>query len=80
MNEACKHLRACQNGFDLEAAKHLLADWTPDDSEDPEVAFILGNPAHAEIRRRWPRGEVCPDCGMKGIFYASPEHYAMGDW
>jgi len=35
----------------------------------------------AEVKRRWPRYEgVCPDCGQGGAFYASYEHYLMGDW
>ncbi len=72
----CKHPHACPNGFDEKAAKKLLEEWVPDDT----VAFITGNTAVAEIRRRWPRGNKCPDCGMMGIFYASYEHYIIGDW
>lgn len=36
-----------------------------------------------EIRERFPRGyftDPCPDCGYKGIYYASHTHYVAGDW
>lgn len=74
----------CDHGvvFDQEAAAKILANWTPTD----DVSFIMGNPAAAEVRKRWPRGwftveKPCPKgCGFVGIAYASAEHYAMGDW
>lgn len=72
----CKHERACPTGFDAEAAKALLDGWVPKD----EAEWVFGNPMHAEVRRRWPRGSQCPDCGEVGIFYASPDHYVLGDW
>ena len=36
----------------------------------------------AEIRKRWPRlfGKCPKGCGYDGIYYASSEHYTMGDW
>lgn len=33
-----------------------------------------------EVRRRWPRGNKCPDCGVAAIFYVSYEHFISGDW
>lgn len=35
-----------------------------------------------EIRERWPRlsGECLKGCGYSGVYYASLEHYAYGDW
>lgn len=45
---------------------------------DEEAA--KGLTAH-EVRAKWPRfyGE-CPDCGQRGIYYASYVHYIAGDW
>lgn len=35
----------------------------------------------SEVRRRWPRFEgVCPDCGQRGVIYASYMHYLAGDY
>lgn len=36
----------------------------------------------SEVRKRWPRlSGACPKgCGYSGIYYASFEHYMMGDW
>jgi NTP pyrophosphatase (non-canonical NTP hydrolase) len=36
----------------------------------------------SEIKKRWPRlSGTCPKgCGYHGIYYASYEHYIMGDW
>lgn len=44
--------------------------------------FVMGNPAHAEVRARWPRlNGLCPKgCGYNGIAYASADHYIYGDW
>jgi hypothetical protein len=71
---------ACDHGvtFDAEKARALLGDWGPTDA----VEFIMGSPASAEVRRRWPRlhGECPKGCGYNGIAYASADHYAMGDW
>jgi hypothetical protein len=70
----------CAHGitFDSEEAKKVLGDWQPKDS----VSYIVGNPASAEIRKRWPRlSGTCPKgCGYQGIWYASYEHYICGDW
>lgn len=69
----------CDHGvtFDEVEAEKLLRDWAP---RDP-VSFILGNPASAEVRKRWPRlDDVCPKaCGYVGIAYASEQHYIAGD-
>lgn len=36
----------------------------------------------SEVKKRWPRlSGACPKgCGYSGIYYASYEHYVMGDW
>ena len=71
----------CDHGitFDAAAARKLLDEW-----EGPKsaAAFIVGNPASAEVRKRWPRlhGECPKGCGYSGIYYASYEHYICGDW
>ena len=71
----------CDHGvtFDADEARKLL-----DASKPPNNAaeWIAGNPASAEIRRRWPRlmGKCPKGCGFDGIAYASAEHYACGDW
>jgi hypothetical protein len=78
----------CDHGltFDIEAARQLLNKARPRRGVDPALDFILGNPAAAEIRKRWPRGwfttsNPCPKgCGFLGTAYASYEHYIMGDW
>lgn len=43
----------CDHGvtFDQEAASRLLENWEPSDA----VSFVMGNPASAEVRKRWPR-------------------------
>ena len=74
----------CNHGvtFDeVEANKLLRAAPPPKDAVD----FVMGNPASVEVRKRWPRGwftpeKPCPTCGFVGIYYASREHYAAGDW
>lgn len=70
----------CDHGvtFDYDEAKKILAGFVPKDA----VEFIVGNPATAEVRKRWPRlFGVCPrGCGYNGIAYASYEHYLSGDW
>ena len=34
-----------------------------------------------EVRKKYPRFMgACPDCGSQVIYYASAEHYIMGDW
>lgn len=70
----------CNHGvtFDKEEAEKVLGDWQPKDAAD----FIGGNPAAAEVRKRWPRlCGPCPyGCGYSGIYYASTAHYIMGDW
>ena len=74
----------CDHGivFDEEAATDLLKGWQATDA----VSFIVGNPASAEVKKRWPRGwfdekRPCPKgCGFRGIYYASMAHYRMGDW
>lgn len=45
-----------------------------------DVDAARGLPAK-EVRKRWPRfhGE-CEACGYKGIKYASPEHFVLGDY
>lgn len=75
---------ACNHGitFDKDEAERILSNTPPDRSMDPELAFIMGSPAVPEIRRRWPRlcGQCPLGCGYNGIYYASAEHYAYGDW
>lgn len=70
----------CDHGvtFDAEAARKILADWRPKD----DVDWIMGNPAHIEVRKRWPRlfGPCPRGCGFNGIAYASLEHMRAGDW
>lgn len=74
----------CDHGviFDEATAKKLLEEIPQDGSLDPIVAFIVGPPAHSEIRKRWPRlVGLCPKgCGYFGIAYASYSHYIYGDW
>lgn len=71
---------ACDHGlsFDLEEAKRILGEWEP----KSDVGFIMGNPKHAEVRKRFPRlhGPCPKGCGFEGIAYASPEHFSYGDW
>jgi hypothetical protein len=75
---------ACTHGimFDKEAAQKMLDEATVDPNLSPDVAFIMGSPAHSKIRKRWPRlSGPCPKgCGYNGIAYASYEHYIYGDW
>lgn len=70
----------CDHGvtFDVEEARRVLGNWAPKSPAE----FVMGNPNAAEVRRRWPRlSGPCPlGCGYAGIYYASPEHYEMGDW
>lgn len=70
----------CDHGitFDLEAAGRVLGDWQPKTA----VEFVMGNPGAAEVKKQWPRlAGPCPlGCGYSGIYYASREHYVMGDW
>lgn len=70
----------CDHGvtFDQEEAEKVLGDWQPKSPAE----FVMGNPASAEIRKRWPRlhGKCPKGCGYEGIYYASMEHYVMGDW
>jgi len=70
----------CNHGitFDYEEAKKIWGDWKP----KTDLEYILGNPAAKKIRERWPRlYGACPlGCGYVGIYYASSEHYYMGDW
>ena len=76
--------QSCDHGlvFDEEAALKLLGDWEP----TSDVEFVMGNPRHAAVRKRWPRGDFskekpCPKgCGFVGIAYVSAAHYAAGDW
>lgn len=72
----------CDHGvtFDLKEAKKMMAE-TPHDNSDP-VNFIMGSPAHDQIRKRWPRLDgLCPKgCGYRGIAYASMDHLRYGDW
>jgi hypothetical protein len=76
LNEWCDH----GIEFDPVEARKVLDKvvWAPSDP----VSFVMGNPACAEIRKRWPRLQgTCPKgCGFVGIAYASPEHYIAGDW
>ncbi len=70
----------CDHGvmFDKAEADKILARW----SAMTPVEFVAGNPAAAEIRKRWPRlhGPCPKGCGFTGIAYASMAHYAAGDW
>lgn len=70
----------CDHGvtFDPVEAEKILAGWKPKD----DVDFVMGNPAAAEVRRRWPRlfGKCPKGCGYEGIYYASMEHLVAGDW
>ncbi len=75
---------SCTHGvtFDEEAADKLLRE-SP--KSNGLAAFIMGNPASEEVRKRWPRGwftddKPCASCGFVGIAYASSAHYAAGDW
>jgi hypothetical protein len=71
---------SCDHGltFDREEAERILGEWEP----KTEVDFIVGNPKHAEVRKRFPRlhGKCPKGCGFEGIAYASPEHFGYGDW
>lgn len=73
----------CDHGvtFDEEEAKKLLEAPAPS-SGDPALDFIMGHPATAEIRKRWPRlsGHCPKGCGFYGAAYASYAHYIYGDW
>jgi len=73
----------CDHGvkFDLEEARKVYREL----AKPPKtVAERIVGPtdAVAEIRRRWPRlcGPCPKGCGYNGIYYASWEHYTMGDW
>lgn len=70
----------CTHGvtFDSEEADRILASFHPKNA----VEFIMGDPASAEVRKRWPRlcGECPLGCGFNGIAYASREHLYAGDW
>lgn len=70
----------CDHGvcYDPIAGEAILGGWAPASPVD----FIIGNPASAEIRRRFPRlSGPCPKgCGFNSIAYASWEHYIAGDW
>jgi hypothetical protein len=72
--------KKCDHGvvFDRAEADRLLTPWEPLDA----LAWIIGNPARDEVRRRFPRLDgVCPKgCGFHGIAYASVDHYRAGDW
>ena len=81
----------CTHGvtFDEDAAREVLRDGSTFEIDGLGVpassALIASNPKHAEVRRRWPRGQFtrerpCPSCGFVGIAYASIAHYIMGDW
>lgn len=80
MRDNSKQETTCDHGltFDKEAAEKVLGDWQP----KSYVEFIMGNPASAEIQKRWPRlYGTCPKgCGYTGIAYVSMDHYRMGDW
>lgn len=73
----------CDHGisFDEKVARAML-DAAP--ADEGYEGFIMGSPAHIEIKRRWPRGWFTEDkpciCGFVGIAYASEAHYLMGDW
>ena len=73
-------LADCNHGvvFDTDEAERLLSGW---EASNP-AEFIAGNPASAEVRRRWPRlqGQCPKGCGYNGIAYASYEHLIAGDW
>ena len=73
----------CDHGvtFDAGEARKVLERVTVGHA-DAAVAFIMGNPNAAEVRRRWPRlqGNCPKGCGFHGIAYASYEHYLTGDW
>jgi len=75
-----KTMNACDHGvmFNETEARKLIEGWAAAD----EVEFIMGCPASAEVRKRWPRlNGSCPKgCGYVGIAYASHEHYTYGDW
>lgn len=70
----------CDHGivFDIDEARRILGDWSPSTPHE----FVLGNPRHSDVRKRFPRlNGPCPlGCGFSGIGYASAEHYAYGDW
>lgn len=74
----------CDHGvtFDEAAAQKLLESTPEDPNLDPAVAFVMGSPAHNQIRKLWPRlSGPCPKgCGFNGIAYASYAHYIYGDW
>jgi hypothetical protein len=66
----------------MESSSILLNSSPADPNLDPAVAFIMGPPAHGQIRKIWPRLDgPCPKgCGYSGIAYASYAHYIYGDW
>ncbi len=78
LQEKCDHGVA----FDEDEARKMLSSAPPIKTA---ADFIIGNPASAEVKRRWPRGwftadKPCAKCGYVGIAYASFSHYTMGDW
>jgi len=70
----------CDHGitFDADEANKLLEGWKPKNAAEA----IVGNPAHAEVRKRWPRlfGPCPKGCGYNGIYSVSMQHYVAGDW
>lgn len=70
----------CDHGlvFDEAEAGRILGSWEPRTA----VEFIMGNPKHAEVRKRFPRldGECPKGCGYVGIAYVSGNHFVAGDW
>lgn len=72
MDACTKHIPA----FDEAEAAKVLGDWQPSNG----VESIMGNPQHAEVRRRWPRFQGTCECGFRGVAYASMAHLVMGDW
>lgn len=72
-NKCTAHIPA----FDEAEATKVLGVWQPTCDKE----WVFGNPASAEVRRRWPRfSGTCSSCGYVGIQYASMAHYTLGDW
>lgn len=62
---------------------HIGAVVDPDEKPLRFVAFDAEEAKtlpDGEVRKRFPRGTKCLDCGAFGAFYASFEHYIAGDW
>jgi len=68
----------------LDAHGRAMNPTDPETCEHPNATHFDEERARglsaSEVRRRFPRGNRCPDCGKRGIFYAGAAHYVAGDW